>query len=54
MAMGVGNVTVKVNTDTRSLIQFARVIEKHFGALADDLEKLRDDGADSRSETTEA
>lgn len=34
--------TVAVKADTSHLIRVARIIEKHFGALADDLEQLRD------------
>jgi hypothetical protein len=39
-------VAVSVKADPAGLIRFARIVEKHFGALADDLEKLgRDEEA---------
>jgi hypothetical protein len=39
----------RAEVDTRPLIRFARTVEKHFGALADDLEQFRDsDGAERR------
>jgi hypothetical protein len=36
-------VTVSVKVDPAALIRFARIMQKHFGALADDLEKLGED-----------
>jgi hypothetical protein len=36
-------VTVSVKVDPAGLIGFARIMQKHFGALADDLEKLGGD-----------
>ena len=35
-------VIVSVKADPAGLIRFARIMQKHFGALADDLEKLGD------------
>jgi hypothetical protein len=34
-------VTLEFRADPDHLIRFARIVEKHFGALADDLELLR-------------
>jgi hypothetical protein len=34
-------VTLEFRADPDHLIRFARIVEKHFGALADDLEMLR-------------
>lgn len=42
-------VIIKVEPDSGKLINIARIIEKHIGALADDLEKLRD-GEDAGQE----
>jgi len=33
-------ITIGVTTDPAQLIRFARIVEKHMGALADDLEQL--------------
>jgi hypothetical protein len=33
-------VTIGITTDPSQLIRFARIVEKHMGALADDLEQM--------------
>jgi len=36
-------VSVAVKVDKAAVIRFARIMQKHFAALADDLEKLSED-----------
>ena len=42
-------IVLPFRADPDHAIRFARIVEKHFGALADDLEMLRDsDGTERR------
>lgn len=45
-------VIVTVKADPAHLIRFARIVQKHFGALADDLEKLSEDEEASGEQVT--
>jgi hypothetical protein len=48
-------VVVEFEADPGKLVQIARILQKHFGAMADDLENLRDSApAEPRAEITEA